>query len=425
VLDYKQLPGGFVDDILSGHFRSAPSAGERAAMLALSTVYSKSRGEAVHFEGDSESKQGQASREVTDAAATYLDPVHARLDEWRARGVGALKASVAGAKDEERVFSMTGSRFFSQPQCPDEPTFPEEFPLMDLIDNWNPDSTEIPERHYNSICRLDYQKDYDKAMRWREAEVPFIVYNIPEVDEASAKWMTPGYLHKRLGKAKWHTEISHNNHFMYYRLGPRKSRDAWTPPTRAERWTYDQWLKKATAVQNISAEQEHYYFRVSYPEAPFVVDDIPIFAPKPSLFIKEPKHQRGIHCRFGMKGVIAESHFDSSRNSIAVLYGLRRWIIQHPRECENIYLLPVSHPSGRHSEVDWSKPDLQAYPAFKNARASEMILAPGDVLYLPAWWLHYIVNLNINAQCNTRSGNNEIGLAELEKCGFRGMRIEI
>jgi ribosomal protein L16 Arg81 hydroxylase len=138
-----------------------------------------------------------------------------------------------------------------------------------------------------------------------------------------------------------------------------------------------------------------------------------------SLFIKEPREQRGIHCRFGMRGVIAEGHFDSSRNMVALVSGTRRWILSHPRECHNSYLLPVKHPSGRHSEVDWSHPDLGKFPHFAEMQGSEVILTPGEVLYVPAWWLHYIVNLDTNCQCNSRSGDSYVGLADLHSCGFK------
>lgn len=36
------------------------------------------------------------------------------------------------------------------------------------------------------------------------------------------------------------------------------------------------------------------------------------------------EYQHGLHCRFGMRGVIAENHFDSSRNAIVLLGGSRR-----------------------------------------------------------------------------------------------------
>lgn len=56
-----------------------------------------------------------------------------------------------------------------------------------LLDNWNPDDTNIPPMHFNSICRFDYQKEFHKALNYRNAEKPFIVYNVPEVDEVVRK----------------------------------------------------------------------------------------------------------------------------------------------------------------------------------------------------------------------------------------------
>ena len=75
------------------------------------------------------------------------------------------------------------------------------------------------------------------------------------------------------------------------------------------------------------------------------------FQPVKQLFIVEPRYQQGIHCRFGMRSIIAEAHFDRSRNAISMMRGLRRWIMTPPEECQTMYILPRNHPSGRHSEV--------------------------------------------------------------------------
>ena len=42
---------------------------------------------------------------------------------------------------------------------------------------------------------------------------------------------------------------------------------------------------------------------------------------------------QGIHCRFGMTSIIAESHFDGGRNFIAMVRGKKRYIINPPSEC--------------------------------------------------------------------------------------------
>ena len=150
----------------------------------------------------------------------------------------------------------------------------------------------------------------------------------------------------------------------------------------------------------------------------YLYDELPYFQPKPSLYVVEPNEQKGIHCRFGMRGVIAENHFDGSRNAIALLKGSRRYILSHPNQCSNLALYPKGHPSARHSAVDWSKPDLNEYPEFAQAESTEVVLQPGHVLYLPTNWFHFIVSLELNFQCNTRSGIEADLMPFVHQCGF-------
>lgn len=119
-----------------------------------------------------------------------------------------------------------------------------------------------------------------------------------------------------------------------------------------------------------------------------------------------------------MRSTIAECHYDSNRNFIINLGGIRRWILASPSQCDSLYLYPPGHPSSRHSKVNWAAPDYVKYPKFSLAQTHEVILKPGDILYLPTGWFHYIVSLNINYQCNSRSGTTSREMNHLRKCGF-------
>ncbi len=259
-------------------------------------------------------------------------------------------------------------------------------------------------------------------MNYRKAEVPFVVYNIPEVDEVVKKWNNLDYLQRKLGYNKYRTETSVNNHFMYWNSGGAKKKQYkdWKPPTGIAQTTFEKWMEVAVKGQNISQEDRiHQYFRVSSDMgSPWLYDELPFFKPKESLFIVNPREQRGIHCRFGMRSIIAEAHFDGSRNSVVEIGGMRRWILAHPKQCSNMHMLPRGHPSGRHSEIDWSKPDNEKFPNFQKIEGNEVILQPGDFLYIPTYWIHYIVSLNINFQCNTRSGRTSHYDQDIHKCGF-------
>jgi len=116
--------------------------------------------------------------------------------------------------------------------------------------------------------------------------------------------------------------------------------------------------------------------------------------------------------------LLLENHFDSSRNAIVLLGGERRYILSHPNQCQKLALFPKAHPSGRHSAVDWSDPDLNSYPDFAYATANEVVLQAGDALYLPTFWFHFIVSLELNFQCNQRSGVSSETRGWIKDCGF-------
>lgn len=296
-----------------------------------------------------------------------------------------------------------------------------------MTDNWNTDNTEIPPFHYDSLCHFDFQNEtqLQSAYAYQAAEVPFIVYNSPEVDAVVKKWDNLDYLSAKLGTGSYRTEIAKTNHFMYWKnAGQKFLRSAegkiWKPPTKVVSETFEEWLETAVKSQNKSIDERDYqYFRVSSDMGnSWLFDELPFFQPKKSLFLVQPKAQAGIHCRFGMRSVIAEAHFDGSRNTVVQMGGLRRWILAHPNQCRNMHMLTNEHPSGRHSAVDWSAPDHEKFPNFKNVQANEVILQPGDIAYIPTYWIHYITSININYQCNSRSGASRGFDADIKQCGF-------
>jgi ribosomal protein L16 Arg81 hydroxylase len=68
--------------------------------------------------------------------------------------------------------------------------------------------------------------------------------------------------------------------------------------------------------------------------------------------------------------------------------------------------------------VDWSKPDLEAFPQSAQAKANEVVMQPGQVLYLPTDWFHFIVSLELTFQCNSRSGVGDEYKELMQQCGF-------
>lgn len=325
--------------------------------------------------------------------------------------------------------------------CPFDP--PANYPfawnaVAHVLSNWPPDDPDPRSHIYQGLCVFDFNTERDKAAHYRTAELPFIVRDDPQVLRTTERWNQPGYLDELLGDVRHRTEYSPSNRFMYWnkpdpRRGGAGVGKEWTPPTKMLRMPYQEWLSHAnvTDESKLGPRMEHWYYRLigcgemdhgkcDRGSSEYLFDELAFFQPRieNDLYMTEPEEQKGIHCRFGMKGVIAENHFDGARNMIALMGGERRYILSHPDQCENLGLFPNGHPSARHSAIDWSDPDLEKFPQFRYAELNEVVLQAGDVLYLPTTWFHFIVSLDLNFQCNTRSGRSEEYMSSIRGCGF-------
>lgn len=310
--------------------------------------------------------------------------------------------------------------------CPDEPPvdYPIEWQLVTVLTNWNPNDTTKRTGIYQGLCQFDYATEFSKAERYRKAEKPFIIRNDPQVLRVAERWNQPGYLSAVFGKDQYHTEYSSSNHLMYYKTpGKRKNLRDWVPPITNIKMTYDDWVVKASQpLEDMGPNKPHWYFRANVKDdssqSIFILDELPFFKPERNFYIVDERDTRGINCRFGMNGNIAEAHFDGSRNFVMLFGGERRYILSHPRNCEKLGLYEPGHPSARHSALDWSNPNLQQFPEFADAFANEIVLQAGDVLYLPTFWFHFIISLDLNWQCNARSGVTRHYSEYITKCGF-------
>jgi hypothetical protein len=337
--------------------------------------------------------------------------------------------------------------------CPKEP--PEHYPYhwntLEILNHWSPDDPSVRQDIHQGLCVFEYHDDYDTALTYRTRELPFVVRGDPSVAAVVERWNMNdvnvdtgtalngdyNYMELMLGNVQHRAEWSKDNHFLFTNPNQdaAKQPKGWKEPTRMIRMTYADWLSHANVTDEsllAGPDQPHWYFRLigcgetgphgecDSGSSEYLFDELTFFQPTShsNLYLVQPEEQKGIHCRFGMTGVIAENHFDSSRNAIVVLKGERRYILSPPDQCQNLALFPKGHPSARHSAVDWSDPDLEQFPQFAQARSNEVVLQAGDLLYLPTRWFHYIISLSLNYQCNTRSGKSNHYKEPIQECGF-------
>ena len=46
--------------------------------------------------------------------------------------------------------------------------------------------------------------------------------------------------------------------------------------------------------------------------------------------------------------------------------------------------------------IDPEAPDLAAYPNFANVQTREVVLGPGDAIFLPVGWWHHVRSLDVS-----------------------------
>jgi len=315
-------------------------------------------------------------------------------------------------------------------QAYDEHHYPKYVPLLNRIEDWNPDNPDPPSDFTETLMHFNFSNPQERAMAtaYRNAEVPFKVYNVPFIDEVSEKWTDEylSYVLRQGGEASRHVEKSESNHFMYWALKPWKTKQmpGYKGPTEivSDEMDFDQWLMHAqkadrdkTAVPKgrDKATSPYYYFMTNAMKgdhkASFVGRDIPVFSKgEKNFFIAKPDMNKGIQCRFGMRGIIAEAHYDSGRNMIGMVKGNKRYILNPPRACKQIDLISdADHPSFRHSRLDWSNVTVAREHDFAHVDALDTILRAGEVLFVPSYWMHYIISLQYSVQCNSRFGPPE------------------
>jgi hypothetical protein len=111
--------------------------------------------------------------------------------------------------------------------------YPVYRPLLDIVKAWSPDSPDISGRFEETLQHFNYSNPQEREMaaKYRDAEVPFKIYDIPDFNCVVQKWSDDEYLSSNLrGRHASHVELSSNNHFMFWKETGKRLEN-FVPPT--------------------------------------------------------------------------------------------------------------------------------------------------------------------------------------------------
>lgn len=91
---------------------------------------------------------------------------------------------------------------------------------------------------------------------------------------------------------------------------------------------------------------------------------------------------------FGCEGSRVSLHYDLDMSHVFLsqLHGRKRVILFPPDQSKLLYHLPFTVAS----HVDVLNPDYETYPALREIKGIEVMLMPGETLYIPRGYWHYI-----------------------------------
>ena len=138
--------------------------------------------------------------------------------------------------------------------------------------------------------------------------------------------------------------------------------------------------------------------------------DIPIFGMIPGLFedatpfpldYLSPWYRdrwwRYVQFFMGPANSVTPLHFDTllTHNLFVQVVGRKRFTIVAPEDAKH-----CGRRGWRWFDVNPEQPDLKRFPEYKNARPVEVLVSPGDMLYLPPHTLHHVRSLDVSISFN-------------------------
>lgn len=92
-------------------------------------------------------------------------------------------------------------------------------------------------------------------------------------------------------------------------------------------------------------------------------------------------------------------HYDVSHNLFSQVMGEKRVLLASPAQSEFVYPA-YGASSDRQSRVDVFNPDETEFPRYKDADYAEVVVKPGDMLFIPKGWWHAVETLTLSISVN-------------------------
>ncbi|KAF9966606.1 hypothetical protein BGZ70_001815 [Mortierella alpina] len=204
-------------------------------------------------------------------------------------------------------------------------------------------------------------------------------------------------------------------------IGSQYTDDQWTQKLVTMREFIQQYIVRDAVSQSANSANEEHGSPIGYLAQHDLFEQIPRLRRDidiPDYCMIQPQDQEGYHppddvllnAWFGPRGTVSPMHTDPYHNLLAQVVGRKYIRLYAPRETSKLYcygsgsLVDADGTTGEESkeaamlsntsQVNVEQPDLAQHPLFADAQYLEAVLEPGELLYIPFQWWHYIRSLS-------------------------------
>jgi len=331
---------------------------------------------------------------VPDAAAVTIPPSRLRRqsnernEEWLARyaaytgGGGAHDRTPATDETSRRMLACQPDDTDSIPKTGSAPNVPHRLErqarlrkaasllnVQQQLARLSSQANVIDRRR--EMCGDEFRDRYYAANR------PVILENRMNDWAAMTRW-TPGYLKTLAGEVMVEVMTGRAANPDYEREGGKHR-------TQMRFADYVDRVYSGTATNDYYMVANNGFLRT--PEAQALFEDFSAF---PEYL--DPATLTGrCFLWFGPAGTVTPLHHDTSNILLAQVRGRKRVRLVPANQWQYVYNM-----RGVFSDVDCADPDPLRHPLFRHATVIDIMLAPGEVLFLPVGWWHWVGAVDVS-----------------------------
>lgn len=246
-------------------------------------------------------------------------------------------------------------------------------------------SGEIP--RVTSIDKETFEEQYVKKGR------PVVITDLSNKWRAFDKWKDPDYLRDKVGHRQVPVyECDPENREAVRRFaGFLPVAGAVNRHTMALKTLLDRLEEMDPAQDGTHFKGRFYLADCTLSEfIPELLEDIDV----PDL-LEKPKAKAAISIPrvwIGRNNFSRTHMHVKNHDLLCQLVGQKRCLMFGPEQAPNLYPNPMWCRTDNpfNSQVNIEHPDYQQHPNFRNAKAYDCLLNPGDILYIPTFWWHAV-----------------------------------